>query len=116
MFIESIKYMLMAQDMNRATRFYRNVLGLEVKFESPQWTELAHGDAIVALHGGGTGAYQKTGLSIQVRDIVAACKEIESGATDFARLESYILQKGEAAANASGRQEYLENVINRYLR
>jgi predicted enzyme related to lactoylglutathione lyase len=79
MFIESIKYMLMAQDMNRAIRFYRDVVGLEVKFESPQWTELAHGNAIVALHGGGNGAYQKTGLSIQVRDIVAACREIESG-------------------------------------
>jgi predicted enzyme related to lactoylglutathione lyase len=79
MFIESIKYMLMAQDMNRAIRFYRDVLGLEVKFESPQWTELVYGDAIVALHGGGTGVYQKTGLSIQVRDIVTACREIESG-------------------------------------
>ena len=77
--IESIKYMLMAQDMSRAIRFYRDVLGLEVKFESREWTELAFGDAIVALHGGGTGAYQKTGLSIQVKDIAAACKEIEAG-------------------------------------
>jgi predicted enzyme related to lactoylglutathione lyase len=77
--IESVKYMLMAQDMKRAIRFYRDVVGLEVKFESPEWTELAFGDAIVALHGGGTGVYQKTGLSIQVKDIAAACKEIEAG-------------------------------------
>jgi predicted enzyme related to lactoylglutathione lyase len=77
--VESVKYMLMAQDMNRAIRFYRDVVGLEVKFESPEWTELAFGDAIVALHGGGTGAYRKTGLSLQVKNIGSACKEIEAG-------------------------------------
>jgi predicted enzyme related to lactoylglutathione lyase len=77
MHIESIKYMLMVHDMERAVRFYRDVLGLKVAFESPEWTELTYGSAIVALHGGGGGSYRKTGLSIQVRDIVTACKEIE---------------------------------------
>ena len=71
--------MLMAQDMNRAIRFYRDVLGLDVKFESREWTELVFGDAIIALHGGGTGSRQQTGLSIQVKDIAAACKEVEGG-------------------------------------
>lgn len=42
-------------------------------------------------------------------------KEVESGSASFASLESYMLEKGEADANASGRQEYLENVINTYL-
>ncbi len=79
MIVESVKYMLMAQNMDRAIRFYRDVVGLEVKFESPEWTELTFGDAIVALHGGGTGAYQKTGLSLQVKNIASACKEIEAG-------------------------------------
>ncbi|HEY7698305.1 MAG TPA: VOC family protein [Vicinamibacteria bacterium] len=79
MLIESVKYMLMAQSMERAVRFYRDVIGLKVAFESPEWTELTFGNAVVALHGGGTGAYRKTGLSLQVRDIVAACKEIEAG-------------------------------------
>ncbi|MGH9323676.1 MAG: VOC family protein [Vicinamibacteria bacterium] len=79
MIIESLKYMLMAQDMERAIRFYREVVGLEVQFQTPQWSELSFGNAIVALHGGGTGAYQKTGLSLQVKDVAAACKEIEAG-------------------------------------
>jgi predicted enzyme related to lactoylglutathione lyase len=78
MHVESVKYMLMAQDMDRAVRFYRDVIGLKVAFESPEWTELTFGNAIVALHGGGTGKYQKTGLSLQVRDIVSACKELEA--------------------------------------
>ena len=41
--------------------------------------------------------------------------EIESGAADFKRLEAYMLEKGEISPNASGRQEMVENLINRYL-
>jgi len=42
-------------------------------------------------------------------------QKIDSGKFTFAELEKYMLDKGEAAANESGRQEYLENVINDYL-
>jgi xylose isomerase len=42
--------------------------------------------------------------------------QIESGKIGFAELEKYMLGKGDAAANVSGRQEMLENMINRYLR
>ncbi len=41
--------------------------------------------------------------------------EIESGAADFRSLEAYMLEKGEISPNASGRQEMLEHLINRYL-
>lgn len=41
--------------------------------------------------------------------------EIESGAANFQKLEAYMLEKGEVAANTSGRQEMLENLFNRYL-
>jgi xylose isomerase len=42
-------------------------------------------------------------------------KEIESGKASFKTLEKYMLEKGDAAANVSGRQEFLENLINRYV-
>jgi xylose isomerase len=42
-------------------------------------------------------------------------KEIESGKATFDSLDQYICQKGEADKNESGRQEFLENVFNRYL-
>lgn len=41
--------------------------------------------------------------------------EIEAGTADFKTLEAYMLDKGEVAANASGRQEMLENLFNRYV-
>src|SRR4249920_3038842 len=37
--------------------------------------------------------------------------EIEGGKHGFRSLEAYMLKKGEAAANQSGRQEMLENLI-----
>jgi xylose isomerase len=42
--------------------------------------------------------------------------DIESGKADFAALESYMLTHGDAAKNVSGRQELIENIINRYLK
>jgi xylose isomerase len=42
--------------------------------------------------------------------------EIEGGAATFETLEAYMLKKGDADKNASGRQEMIENVLNRYLR
>ena len=41
--------------------------------------------------------------------------EIESGQHSFGSLSEWMLARGEAAANPSGRQEYLENYINRFI-
>ncbi len=42
-------------------------------------------------------------------------KSIEAGKESFETLEAYMLKKGEAKANASGRQEFLENLINEFI-
>lgn len=41
--------------------------------------------------------------------------EIEAGRHSFETLEKYMLAKGEATPNRSGRQELFENVVNRYV-
>ncbi len=41
--------------------------------------------------------------------------EIEQGKHSLASLETYMLEKGSLDANASGRQEMIENLINTYL-
>ncbi|RCS41206.1 xylose isomerase [Bremerella cremea] len=41
--------------------------------------------------------------------------EIEAGKHDFKTLEAYMLAKGEASPNESGRQELLEHIFNMYL-
>ena len=41
--------------------------------------------------------------------------KIEAGQENFRSLEQFALEKGEAAPNASGRQEFLENLINEFV-
>ena len=41
--------------------------------------------------------------------------EIEAGKHGFASLEKYMLAKGDVTPNTSGRQELLENILNRYV-
>jgi lactoylglutathione lyase len=54
--------MVIVSDMQRSVAFYRDTLGLPLKFESPEWTEFATGVTTLALHGGGTPKeYQDTG-------------------------------------------------------
>jgi len=37
-------------DMGKAVRFYRDAIGLQLKFESPGWSEFATGETILTLH------------------------------------------------------------------
>ena len=43
----AIKYVA---DMDRAIAFHRDVLGLPLKFQSPEWSEFATGQTTLALH------------------------------------------------------------------
>ena len=43
----AIKYVA---DMDRAIAFYRDKLGLDLKFQSPFWSEFATGETVLALH------------------------------------------------------------------
>lgn len=63
--------------MQRALRFYRDVLGVEVVSESPYWSELRVGDVRLALHHGDE-ADQSGGWTI--------CFEIEDLSTLHSRL------------------------------
>ncbi len=42
-------------------------------------------------------------------------KKIESGKATMKEIEAYILKQGEVTPNTSGRQEYLENLINEFI-
>jgi len=38
------------ESMDRAVKFYRDVVGLPLKFESPGWSEFSTGETTLALH------------------------------------------------------------------
>ncbi len=75
--LEKVKTLLLAQNIPRGLKFYQDVFALPCTMESEYWSELAFGDAIIALHGGGDGSRSTTDLSLQVDNIEAACRRIE---------------------------------------
>lgn len=44
------RVVIYVSDMQRSTTFYRDVLGLPLKFSSPGWTEFNNGGTTLALH------------------------------------------------------------------
>ena len=48
--------MIVVSDMQQSVEFYRDKLGIPLKFQSPDWTEFATGTTTLALHGGGVKA------------------------------------------------------------
>jgi predicted enzyme related to lactoylglutathione lyase len=50
--MELVEVVVYTRDMERATAFYRDVLGLEPDFESEHWTTFRTGACTLALHAG----------------------------------------------------------------
>ena len=48
--------MVTVADMDRSVRFYRDTLGMTLRFQSPEWSEFDLGLNTLALHGGGVAA------------------------------------------------------------
>lgn len=76
MHIECFKYVLYVGDMPRAIQFYRQAFGLQVKLETPHWSEVTHGDVILGLHAGAEPGQRTTGVSLQVSDLDSALNEV----------------------------------------
>jgi lactoylglutathione lyase len=49
--LQKLDYIIVfVSDMQRSTAFYRDLLGLSLKFSSPGWTEFVAGSTTLALH------------------------------------------------------------------
>ena len=68
-------------DMDRAVKFYRDVLGLPLKFESPGWSEFSTGETTLALHPAS-------------QENPAGTVELGFGVPDLQKLHEEMLAKG----------------------
>ena len=86
--------MIVVSDMQRSVEFYRDKLGIPLKFESPEWTEFATGATTLALHGGGvpsqgppTGDPSKTAgacsIGFNVDDVDTTYEELKAKGLRF---------------------------------
>jgi predicted enzyme related to lactoylglutathione lyase len=77
--------MLVVSDMGRSVRFYRDVLGLEPRFESRHFSSLAAGPVVLGLHGEGGEVRADSGtgctFGFEVSDMAATLADLrERGA------------------------------------
>jgi catechol 2,3-dioxygenase-like lactoylglutathione lyase family enzyme len=78
-------------DMEAAKAFYRDKLGLPVKYEAPDWVELDAGNVTIALRRYGSGPEGRPELGVgegatlvfEVDDIEAAKAELEGQGVKF---------------------------------
>ena len=76
--VEKIKYIIWAQDMNRAVEFYRQVFDAEVIRQIEVMAELKICDSIIGVHSGGEGKRTWTGMAFQVADLFAGCDALKA--------------------------------------
>jgi lactoylglutathione lyase len=73
-------------DMDCAVRFYRDNLGLPLRFESPGWSEFSTGETVLALH---PASQANPAGSLQLGFTVAAltgfCQELVGRGVRFSR-------------------------------
>ncbi|HEX5432812.1 MAG TPA: VOC family protein, partial [Candidatus Angelobacter sp.] len=71
-------------DMERAVAFYRDVVGLPLKFQSPEWSEFATGEITFALHpSSDKSAAGKMELGFSVPDLKAFHTEMQRKGVRF---------------------------------
>ena len=78
MHVEKFKYIIWAQDTERAVRFYRAVFDAEIVRQSDVMAELSIAGSLLGIHGGGEGKRTWTGMSFQVGDLMGACALVKS--------------------------------------
>ena len=85
--------MVTVSDMDRSVRFYRDALGLKLRFQSSEWTEFDTGTTTLALHGGGKPQARQgqdtehaagvASLGLNVADIDAAYRTLKERGVIF---------------------------------
>jgi lactoylglutathione lyase len=84
--------MVNVSDMAKSVAFYRDTLGLPLRFESPGWTEFETGASTLALHGGGAPAAAAHGgppvagtcsIGFSVADLDKTCATLQAAGVKF---------------------------------
>jgi lactoylglutathione lyase len=90
--MQNMMTIVMVSDMDRSIRFYRDTLGLKMRFQSPDWSEFDMGATTLALHGGGKvqgvagGKEQLAGtasIGFTVENVDATFRELKSKGVRF---------------------------------
>jgi catechol 2,3-dioxygenase-like lactoylglutathione lyase family enzyme len=85
-------------DMDRGVKFYRDVLGLSLKFQSPGWSEFSTGETSLGLH---PGSEKNPAGSIELGFNVTNLEKFHQEMTKFIDSEGRRCSVAEQTANAA---------------
>jgi lactoylglutathione lyase len=78
---------LLIENMEKSVTFYRDILGMKIKDESPDWVEFVNesGRAVLALHPKRTKSSGSPNMLVgfNVNDIENVCKQLEEKSVKF---------------------------------
>ena len=76
--VEKFKYVIWANDMDRALTFYQHVFNGEIIKRSEFISEVMIAGVSIGIHSGGDGKVTWTGMSFQVFDVVQGAAEVKA--------------------------------------
>ncbi len=101
--VERAKYIIWAEDMQRAVNFYRDSFEARVVRQSDVISEVEVAGAVIGIHGGGEGKRTWTGLSFQVADVIEGAREVTAAGGQLLR---------EPASDAPGEPPHLAMCVD----
>ena len=77
----AIKYVA---DMDEAVAYFRDKLGLELRFQTPDWSEFATGETTLALHSASDSHPRGTvSIGFSAEDLDAFCRGAKEAGVEF---------------------------------
>ena len=76
--VESVKYVIWANDMDRALNFYETVFNGEIIKQSETISEVVVAGVSIGIHGGGEGNITWTGITFQVANVIQGSSEVKA--------------------------------------
>ena len=83
--VEKVKYVIWAQDMDRALSFYESLFGGEITLRTETWSEVVVCGSTIGVHGDGEGKRTWTGLSFQLDDLREGIEKLQQCGGELTR-------------------------------
>lgn len=115
--LSTLSYVIVyVKDTEKATQFYRDVLGMKVKVEAPGWVEFDSGSTTIALHGiENAPAKPKEGnpdLVFAVENVYEAYDELKKAGVKFNNEPHQVCEEGDKVGFSAGFHDHDGNSLS----
>ncbi|MBX9685305.1 MAG: VOC family protein [Candidatus Obscuribacterales bacterium] len=105
------------KDVAKSAEFYRDILGMKVKVDSPGWVELDTGKTTLALHGIENGSQKAEGipeLVFEVENVYEAYYELKAAGVNFKSAPQQVCDEGDKVGISATFEDLDQNRLSIY--